>query len=386
MANTPPNGMIFAIPDLSQSTNTLTVSGEPGTWSCVTASGTFLTTGSHFYYGDSTQFGSIACFSRIDLSSDPYTYFGTHDILGGARWQSRTGSNKYATDGSYAGSTSTTVSGKGTVLGEYVTITSPTGVILKAYSLSCGQFFGTSGAKGWVIAGSNDGGSTYTLVDEQTNVTTIEVSPYYSVFTTNNTISYTTYIIIITSMTRDSAANIINWNIYMNPVGQSSLACFVKGTRVLTPDGYKPVEELKENGLVMTSDGRAVPFKIYMSDYTVNQTSAPYLIEPHAFGDNKPSAPVRLSPIHKIQIREGVWVAPYMETATNQRVKQYGVGETIAYYHIECDDFFNDNLVTEDLVVESFGTFRSARVKHDVYSWDEDLNGFTRDRDKPLNP
>jgi hypothetical protein len=40
--------------------------------------------------------------------------------------------------------------------------------------------------------------------------------------------------------------------------------------------------------------------------------------------------------------------------AFNDKVKQYGVGVPVDYYHVECPNYFTDNLVVDGCVVESF--------------------------------
>lgn len=55
---------------------------------------------------------------------------------------------------------------------------------------------------------------------------------------------------------------------------------------------------------------------------------------------------------------------------------QYGVGEPITYYHIECPDFYSDNLMAEGAVVESFKGRQGTR--NVVYEWVQELHGLRR--------
>ena len=159
----------------------------------------------------------------------------------------------------------------------------------------------------------------------------------------------------------------------------SGIACFVAGTRVLTANGYKAIETLTQADKIVTSEGREVSAKVYSFELpTTTKTSAPYRIEAGAFGRNLPAAPIALSPIHKIQVRPHLWTSPHDAAAAgNSRVKQYGVGEPIRYYHIECENYLRDNLVTEGLIVESLGhEGRYKGVK--VYTWSKRFQGYTR--------
>lgn len=155
--------------------------------------------------------------------------------------------------------------------------------------------------------------------------------------------------------------------------------CFVSGTRVLTQQGYKPIETLHQGDFVVLSDGRKVSFKLKQLTFeSTNEYSAPYRIEAGAFGLNKPAADICLSPIHKLQIRKGVWISPEIAAKTNPKVRQYGIGEPVTYWHIECDEFLRDNLMCEGMVVESLGTRNNYHGPQKIYSWSNYLKGFTR--------
>lgn len=149
--------------------------------------------------------------------------------------------------------------------------------------------------------------------------------------------------------------------------------CFVAGTRILTPTGYKCVETLKDHDEVVTSNGRTVTIKVYKT--TIGKTdedTAPYVIPKDAFGLNNPDEDLHLSGKHIIQDGRGVWQAPmYISCA-----RQYGVGSPMTYYHIECPDYFHDDLIANGAVVESF---RNKQGTSEVsYTWNEELRGYTR--------
>jgi hypothetical protein len=154
-----------------------------------------------------------------------------------------------------------------------------------------------------------------------------------------------------------------------------TVACFVEGTRILTPNGYKAIETLSQDDTVLTSDNRVVKIKIFTTYIeNVSEVNAPYLVEANAFGHNNPELPLRLSPIHKVLICDGVWTSPQIATKNNPLVTQYGVGQSVRYYHLECENYFTDNLVAEGAVTESYGRFAVAKV----WIWNDELNGFTR--------
>ena len=190
--------------------------------------------------------------------------------------------------------------------------------------------------------------------------------------TTTFTTPRTYYVIQVSSAGIDSERAAIS-------VIFDSIPCFAEGTRVLTQSGYKAIETLTADDRIVTSDRRIIAFKRMKTTLrTTTKRTAPYLVQPHAFGHNLPAAPVRLSPIHKIQIGKGRWISPEVAARTNPLVTQCEIGGPITYYHIECENYLRDNLVTEGLTVESFGSRKAVGGRKDIYTWNERLNAYTR--------
>jgi hypothetical protein len=157
----------------------------------------------------------------------------------------------------------------------------------------------------------------------------------------------------------------------------SDVACFTKGTRIATAEGYVAVETLKSGDLVLTADGRQVPVKVYSTSLVATAKTAPYLIPKNSLGHNMPSTDLRLSPLHAFQLKKGLWQIPKYAALSNKSVEQYGVGEEMTYYHLECPNFFTDNLLVDGCAVESFGSNQIANMKT-LYKYNADLKGFTR--------
>jgi hypothetical protein len=157
----------------------------------------------------------------------------------------------------------------------------------------------------------------------------------------------------------------------------ANVPCFPAGTRILTAEGYKVVESLTTDDKVQTADGRQVRptiFKIPVHKTTTE--TAPYKIEAGALGPRYPPLPLCLSPLHAILDNKGVWHIPQVVAKDNDKVTQYDVGKPVTYYHIECPDFYRDNLIAEGAVVESFKNKQGTRDI--VYEWVEELHGFRR--------
>ena len=84
--------------------------------------------------------------------------------------------------------------------------------------------------------------------------------------------------------------------------------CFAAGTLLLTPEGDRPVEELKVGDLVVTLDNGPQPIMwISKSDLSwpgSDEEALPILISAGAFGGGAPSRDLVVSPQHKILVAE----------------------------------------------------------------------------------
>jgi hypothetical protein len=165
-------------------------------------------------------------------------------------------------------------------------------------------------------------------------------------------------------------------------ITDNGVPCFPTGVQIKTASGPVAVEELATGDLVLTADGRQVPVKVYSRTLVATEATAPYVIPKNSLGHRMPLADLHLSPLHAFQLKKGLWQIPRYASKLTESVCQYGVGETVTYYHVECPNFFTDNLVADGCVVESFGGQQIAGLKT-VYKYNSGLKGFTRAA--PLN-
>jgi hypothetical protein len=162
----------------------------------------------------------------------------------------------------------------------------------------------------------------------------------------------------------------------------SSVACFPAGQRILTPEGWKAVETLRNGDTVITDKGVTVGAKVYSTTIKTTSKTAPITIPTNLFGNNLPSMPVRLSPLHAVRTAKGVWDFPFSLLRKHSSVTQDDTCETVTYYHIELPNFLRDNLVLEGgLVAESYGA-QYIKVNHlngkKLYTYSTRLGGYTR--------
>ena len=131
-----------------------------------------------------------------------------------------TGTNSYAANTPYATATSfyqTTVGG--TVYnGEWLDIVLPSSIVLSRYSLNSrsNSAFYAQSPSSWIIAGSNNGGSTWALVDSQSLKPFTYASQTQTFIISGNSSSYNEYRIIIqaVSASYQSYGSVAEWILY----------------------------------------------------------------------------------------------------------------------------------------------------------------------------
>lgn len=163
----------------------------------------------------------------------------------------------------------------------------------------------------------------------------------------------------------------------------NSVPCFLAGARILTPSGYRRVETLETGDEVETSDGRIVSIKVFKTKIAkTDEETAPFVIEKGAISRNVPDEDLHVSGTHVIQDARGVWQIPAgLATHPGSRVYQHLPGRPATYYHIECPNFFTDNLVANNCVVESFRNKQGT--SENSYEYDVNVGGFVRIREDP---
>jgi Hint domain len=159
--------------------------------------------------------------------------------------------------------------------------------------------------------------------------------------------------------------------------------CLPTGQRIMTPAGWRAVEELRTGDLVVTDRGVAVPAKIHSTKTLTTSKNAPITIAAGALGRNYPKAPIRLSPLHAVRLSKGIWEFPQnMLRRGWAGVTQDAPGQSVTYYHVELPNFLRDNLVLEGgAVAESYGkpyVKAHGLLGKKLYTYSERLGGYTR--------
>jgi glycosyltransferase involved in cell wall biosynthesis len=153
------------------------------------------------------------------------------------------------------------------------------------------------------------------------------------------------------------------------------VACYCRGTRILTDHGEVPVEDLAVGDVLITASGAARPVKwIGQRSYAGwlaagNAKVWPICLAPGSLADGVPARALRVSPEHAIWL-DGALVPAGLLVNGTSIVKSAPLDE-IHYYHVELDT--HDIILAEGAAAESFvddgsrGMFHNAADFHARY-------------------
>jgi collagen type I/II/III/V/XI/XXIV/XXVII alpha len=136
---------------------------------------------------------------------------------------------------------------------------------------------------------------------------------------------------------------------------QLSVRCFASGTRIRTPVGDVPVEDLRRGQFVARLDD--VPAEIIRIHRRAvdcrrgskGEGARPVRILAHAFGAGRPARDLWMSPDHAVFRNDALIPIRYLVNGTTIRPAEV---DQVVYYHIELAE--HDVLLAEGLAVESY--------------------------------
>ena len=143
----------------------------------------------------------------------------------------------------------------------------------------------------------------------------------------------------------------------MGSIGRYALEtpCFCRDTLLLTPTGYRKVQDLRQGDTVQSPpDNRPVTIrKIFCEEIVGDRSTIPYRIPQHFFGDNLPSEDILLSCNHAF-FCEGQWTFPGRVPGLHADVSF--LGKRFEYYHVTLPEYGQDKLWCSGLPVDSWDT------------------------------
>lgn len=147
----------------------------------------------------------------------------------------------------------------------------------------------------------------------------------------------------------------------------AAIICFAGGTGIMTPQGRRPVEALAVGDHVVTADGREVPVRwvghrhVGAAELAAFPALRPICIQAGALGDNTPATDLRVSPQHRMILRD--WRADLMFGApdvlviakalvNDSTIRVDDSCTAVDYYHILFDQ--HEIILAEGAEAESF--------------------------------
>jgi hypothetical protein len=143
------------------------------------------------------------------------------------------------------------------------------------------------------------------------------------------------------------------------------VVCYVKGTNILTPNGYVKIEDLTVGDKVVTKgsivDNKTLELKdedgeksiVWIGTsiaFNMKENSLPIRIKANTFGLGVPSEDLRVSPPHRIFV-DGKMVTA-IDLINGDTIIQETETEPIEYYHLELEE--HSAIVANGLLSESF--------------------------------
>jgi hypothetical protein len=210
--------------------------------------------------------------------------------------------------------------------GDSITLTSTTGGSLITLGGTSGTLPGLYGSNTYVYVNENGGSATATDGD------LIQIFGY----------------------------NIVLGGALGTPAESTETICFHKGTHILTPEGYKPVESLQAGDMVTTTKNikASIPIKDMVKFIGKKEDGALYCLPKDSLKKGKPLNDLYMSADHAYK-HNGIW--KHMKCASptefpHSRTKKYTREtdeEDIEYYHIVIEDYFAHTIVAEGVEVET---------------------------------
>ena len=132
------------------------------------------------------------------------------------------------------------------------------------------------------------------------------------------------------------------------------IPCIVSGQKILTPNGYKLIDNIYNGDMITTSQNKDVVALNYTKkfEFTTNET-APYIIPKDSINPSYPPKDIFLSAEHRIKTNYN-WVTPKELSKYNSEVRQINIGKPVTYYNIETPNSATDHLILEGTTVASY--------------------------------
>jgi len=180
------------------------------------------------------------------------------------------------------------------------------------------------------------------------------------------------------ALSKKSAAQVVAPSVRPRPVH-----CLLKGTKISTPSGNRPVQKLQIGDEVHTLSGPKAIKWIGHNKFTKEEgrpwqdSVMPIRVARFAMDDHSPHSDLYLSPLHCIFFNEALIPVKYLINGTSVAQGAPSDMSVIEYYHIELDT--HEVIYAEGALVESFIDDDSSRENFSNFVQYERLYGAERE-------
>ena len=128
---------------------------------------------------------------------------------------------------------------------------------------------------------------------------------------------------------------------------ENAITCLLKGTKILTENGYKLIEELTKTDKLITHDKRIIEIKNIFNFLTYpNEETIPFVVKKgkySAFED------LYLSKGHAIYVDDEFRYPEELDLH-----KSEGLNHPYSYFHIETENYLKDTIIANGVTVETY--------------------------------
>ena len=142
--------------------------------------------------------------------------------------------------------------------------------------------------------------------------------------------------------------------------------CLTKGTKILTPNGYVKVEELKKGDIILNSkkEEKAIKDMLYQRariNKGENHLNEKFLLKKDSLGENLPCEDLIVSGGHMIKVGDDFHLPRNSDLFENIQKEV----ELVEYYNIELDDY--DFIISHGVEIESLCRAENHKEKEKYF-------------------
>jgi hypothetical protein len=174
-----------------------------------------------------------------------------------------------------------------------------------------------------------------------------------------------------------SLGNIVLSDISVEASYLETIVCYLKGTFILTNQGYVPIETIKAGHKVVTKGkihenkfvNKNAPLKIepvmWISKFKVfdlTTKSRPICVSKDAFGKNYPFKDLYVSPSHQFLIHGKMVIASKL--INGKTIWQDAICDDVVYYHLECEE--HSAIIANGVLTETCLSTNKDMFEHSI--------------------